>query len=213
MSAKRNLALVAILLVVAAALVWTSSRLTWMHVIIADGLSPTRDMNVNGQTWASVLGTVLPLVLLAAVLAAIALKGWMRALVAVVVAASAIGAAFPAVEVLTQDADVRYIEQILKLAPKDYIAQADKGTLGPAIAIVGAVIAVVAATLLMRGLRGGGMGSTKYVSPAARRAELEKRVFDGQAAQEASERDLWDALDGGDDPTEGAETRSPKGER
>ncbi|BDH57341.1 TIGR02234 family membrane protein [Tsukamurella sp. PLM1] len=201
MNAKRNLAVACVLLAIAAGAVWGASRMSWMHVIVADGLSPERTMDVAGHTWAPALNA-LPLVFLAAIPAALALKGWARAVVAVVVAASAVGTGYPALQVLTQEPDVRYIETILDLARKDYLGETDKVLAGPLLAVAGAAVAVVAAALLMRGTRGGGMGS-KYQSPAARRAELEQRVFDGAAAEPASERELWDALDGGGDPTTG----------
>lgn len=223
MNAKRNLAIVAVLLAAAAGAVWGSGRMSWMGVTIADGLSPERPMDVAGHTWAPAL-SALWLVFLAAIAASLALKNWARGVVAVIVAVAAIGAAYPAVTVLTQEPDIGYLEKILRDAPsngdpgtmvmgnKDYISQVDPTVAGPSVAILGAVLAVAAAALLMRGLRGGGMGS-KYVSPAARRAELEKRIFDGADAEPASERDLWDALDGGDDPTTagGARPQSEQG--
>ncbi len=209
MNAKRNLGVVALLLAGAAGAIWGAGRMSWMGVTIADGLSPERSMDVAGHTWAPAL-SALWLVFLAAIAAALALKGWARGVVAVIVAVAALGAAYPAVTVLTQEPDIAYLEKILRDAPnggsgvvmgnKDYISQVDPTWAGPAVAILGAVLAVLAAALLMRGLRGGGMGST-YVSPAARRAELEKKVFDEAAEEPSSERDLWDALDGGDDPT------------
>lgn len=215
MNAKRNLGIAAVLLAGAAGAVWGSGRMSWMGVTIADGLSPERTMDVAGHTWAPAL-SALWLVFLAAIAAALALKGWARGVVAVIVAVAAVGAAYPALTVLTQEPDIAYLETILRDAPsggsgvvmgnKDYISQVDPTWAGPAVAILGAVLAVLAAALLMRGLRGGGMGS-KYVSPAARRAELEKKVFDEAPQEPSSERDLWDALDGGDDPTEQAAER------
>ncbi|ADG78657.1 TIGR02234 family membrane protein OS=Tsukamurella paurometabola (strain ATCC 8368 / DSM / CCUG 35730 / CIP 100753 / JCM 10117 / KCTC 9821 / NBRC 16120 /NCIMB 702349 / NCTC 13040) OX=521096 GN=Tpau_2045 PE=4 SV=1 [Tsukamurella paurometabola] len=208
MNGKRAVAVASGLLLLAAGAVWGASRMTWMRVSVNDFLQPGRDVDIAGHTWASALN-VLPLVFLAAIAAAIAVKGWARVAVAVVVAAAAIGSAFPALQVLTQEPDVAYIEQILELAPKDIVVQADKLVAGPATAVLGGVLAVIAATLLLRGQRGGGMDS-KYTSPAARRAELEKRVFDDAAAEESSERDLWDALDSGDDPTEGVRRDRPE---
>lgn len=222
MNGKRNLALAALLLAAAAGAVWGSGRMSWMGVTIADGLSPERSIDVAGNTWAPAL-SALWLVFLAAIAASLAVKNWARGVVAVIVAGAAIGAAYPAITVLTQEPDIGYLEKILRDTPatgdggtvvmgnKDYISQVDPTTAGPWAAILGALLAVGAAALLMRGLRGGGMGS-KYVSPAARRAELEQRVFDDAAAEPASERDLWDALDGGDDPTEAGGARPGAGE-
>lgn len=222
MNAKRNLALASVLLAVAAGAVWGSGRMSWMGVTVADGLSPERVSDVAGHTWAPAL-SALWLVFLAAIAAALALKNWARGVVAVIVAVAAVGAAYPALTVLTQEPDIAYLEKILRDTPakdaagtsmmgnKDYISQVDPTTAGPAVAIIGALLAVLAAALLMRGLRSGGMGS-KYVSPAARRAELEQRVFDDSAAEPASERDLWDAMDGGEDPTESGGARPDAGE-
>ncbi|WP_019203052.1 TIGR02234 family membrane protein [Tsukamurella sp. 1534] len=207
MKGKRNLAIAAVLMAAAAGLTWIAGRMTWMQVNVADGLTQERPMTIAGHQWAPAL-TLLPLVYLAAIAAALALKNWARGVVAVIVAAAAIGTAFPAVQVLTQEPDVAYIERVLDLAAKDYVNVAGEESGGPLVAILAAVVAVAAATLLLRGLRGGGMGS-KYASPAARRAELERRVFDDAAAAQTSERDLWDALDADEDPTEGAKAERP----
>jgi uncharacterized membrane protein (TIGR02234 family) len=208
MSGKRNLAVASVLLLLAAGAAWGASRMTWMRVQIADFLTVDRTVDVAGHTWASAL-TVLPLVFLAAIAAALAVKGRARAVVALVVAAAALGVAYPAITVLTQEPDVKYIESILELAGKDVVVRTDKVTAGPLVAVLAAVLAVAAATLLLRGLRGGGMGS-QYASPSARRADLEKRVFEQAAAEKSSERDLWDALDSGDDPTEGVRKERPE---
>ncbi|KXP01490.1 TIGR02234 family membrane protein [Tsukamurella pseudospumae] len=203
MNAKRNLALVALLLAGAAGAAWGAGRMSWMGVTLTDGLTDARTMEVAGHTWAPAL-SALWLVFLAAIAAGLALKTWARALVALIVAAAAIGTAYPALTVLTQEPDIGYLEKILRgdavMGNKDYISAVAKTAGGPSVALVAGLLAVVAAALLVRGLRAGGMGS-KYVSPAARRAQLEQRVFDDAAVEEASERDLWDALDGGEDPT------------
>ncbi len=94
--------------------------------------------------------------------------------------------------------------------------------------IVGAVLAVSAATVLLRVARGATSMSSRYRSPAARRAELEETVFaerdareretpadsatsssdaPGDESEQVTERMLWDALDTGADPTDPAATR------
>ncbi|MET9326699.1 TIGR02234 family membrane protein [Tsukamurella sp. NPDC003166] len=215
MTSKRNLALVALLLAGAACAAWGSGRMSWMGVTLADGLSAARSMEVAGHTWAPAL-SALWLVFLAAIAAGLALKTWARALVALIVAAAAIGTAYPALTVLTQEPDIGYLEKILRadtvMGNKDYVSAVARATAGPSVALVAAVLAVVAAALLVRGLRAGGMGS-QYVSPAARRAQLEQRVFDDAADGETSERDLWDALDGGEDPTTTSDAEAARVDR
>lgn len=94
MNAKRNLAIASLLLAGAAGAVWGSSRMSWMGVTIADGLTVERSVDVAGHTWAPALAA-LWLVFLAAIAAGLALKNWARGVVAVIVAVAAIGTALP----------------------------------------------------------------------------------------------------------------------
>ncbi|GAA4399878.1 TIGR02234 family membrane protein [Tsukamurella soli] len=233
MTARRSLGITSALLVVAAVLLWVSSRMTWVAVTVADGLSPERHLSASGQQWAGAL-TPLALVILAGIAAAVALKNRMRRVVAVLIAVVAVAATVPALGVLTSDPDVGHAEQALDLPHKDVVVLIDAHHVAPVVALLGSLAAVAAAVVLIRGSRstGGGAGMDgRYLAPGARRAELERKVFADAAGRNAgatgaepgaastpqgdagagdddgdgsglSERDLWDALDTGADPTE-----------
>jgi len=69
-----------LLLVVAAAALWTASRLPWVVIRSFDGLGPPKSVTLSGASWSTAL---LPLAVLqlAAAVAALAVRGWaLRAL-------------------------------------------------------------------------------------------------------------------------------------
>ena len=74
-----------LLLMIAALGLWVASRMSWVSVRSADGLGPERTTDLNGAAWSNAL-LPLALLLLAAALAGLAVRGlWLR-LVAVLVA-------------------------------------------------------------------------------------------------------------------------------
>lgn len=229
---KRSLVIAAVLLVLAAGTIFIATRMNWVSTRVEDLKQPARDLDIDGGTWAPAL-TGVAIVLLAAVAAAVALKGTARRVVAVIAAIAGVAAAFPAVGVLTGDPDLAYAQSLLELQAGAWIATIETASTGPVLVCVGALLSVIAAVLLIRGAGSGGMGSG-YVTPAARRDQLERTVFaarqepgDGGAAgggaagggapggereqarpvgpevdESRAERDLWDALDTGADPTD-----------
>ena len=76
-----------LLLVFSALGLWVASRMRWVSVRSADGLGPEKTVDLNGAAWSNAL-LPLALLLLAAALAGLAVRGvWLR-LVALLVAAS-----------------------------------------------------------------------------------------------------------------------------
>ncbi|MFC7752792.1 TIGR02234 family membrane protein [Tsukamurella soli] len=157
MTARRSLGITSALLVVAAVLLWVSSRMTWVAVTVADGLSPERHLSASGQQWAGAL-TPLALVILAGIAAAVALKNRMRRVVAVLIAVVAVAATVPALGVLTSDPDVGHAEQALDLPHKDVVVLIDAHHVAPVVALLGSLAAVAAAVVLIRGSRSTGAG-------------------------------------------------------
>ncbi len=250
MTPRRALTISSVLLTAAAAALWGSSRMTWVAVVTADGLSPQRHLSASGQQWAGAL-TPLALVLLAAIAAAVAVHGRARRLVAVLVAIVGVAATLPAIGILTSDPDVAHAEQVLDLPHKDVIVDIAVRHAAPVVALLGSLLAIVAAVALVRGGHTEGAPEAgmdgRYLTPAARRAALEKRVFaearesadaapvrqgddavradavipaaarsgsetgvdDHDEVPGVSERDLWDALDTGTDPTDGTPNDRP----
>jgi len=221
---RRNVRMAAILLVLSAAALWGASRLPWATLTAQDGLSPERDFTVHGSDWSPWL-TPVAIVLVAAVAATVALKGWALRLTALVVAVIGVVSVLPVISLLTGNDPGAYAARSIDLAGRYQVASVDTRPWVAIVVVVGAVLAVSSATVLLRVARGGASMSSRYRSPAARRAELEETVFAERAAQERSagsatpataasddgseqvtERMLWDAQDTGADPTDPSAT-------
>ncbi|WP_040733673.1 TIGR02234 family membrane protein [Nocardia tenerifensis] len=201
-----------VLLAVAAAALWGSSRMTWVTLTSADGLTEPRTDRLNGGVWFGAL-TPLALVLLASIAAVLATKGWLRRALGVLIALVAAVAAVPAFALLTNSGKIA--ERAAKLAELPARAQVGEATTSPlpaVLALLGALAAFAAGGLLARMPQETARLSGKYDNPVFRRAAATEQVTkrrDDTATQDPdsaqlSERVLWDALDAGTDPTEDA---------
>ena len=227
-SVRRHQLVAAVLLAAAALAFWVASRLTWATVFAEDHLSPNREFTVSGADWSPWL-TPLALVLLAAIAAAFSVRGWALRALAILVAACGVLAAFPAISLVTGGADSAYAAQAGDIPDRFQILGIDTNGWVAAVVLIGTVCCVIAGVALLRIANGAAM-SSKYQTPAARREELERKIFADHerrkaAATEAApppgaggettpdspeptanERMMWDALDTGIDPTDGAPT-------
>ncbi|MGW4112311.1 Trp biosynthesis-associated membrane protein [Actinosynnema sp. NPDC004786] len=153
---RRPLWIVVALLLLAAVALWGASALTW-------------DASAD-RSGGEVVPALTPLALLclAAIAAAVALGGWVRRVLGVVVLLAGVAAAFQGV-----DADGPVTGRGLVFA-------------GAALAVAAGVVLVVRGRVMPR--LGGG-----YQTPGAA-----KRTAD-------PEREMWNALERGDDPTDGTD--------
>ncbi len=221
---RRSLTIAAVLLALSAAALWGSSRLAWASLVAADGIGVPRDFTVRGGDWSSYL-TPLAIVLVAAIAAAVSLRGWALRILAVVVAVIGIVAVAPAISLLTGEGGVTYAAKAIDLPGRYQVTSIQTHGWSAAVVFIGGLVAVAAAVMILRAARGAVGMSSKYKSPAARRADLEKQIFAERdrttgpgtgAAVETdalvasspddaggglNERMLWDALDSGADPT------------
>ncbi|MFB7879114.1 TIGR02234 family membrane protein [Nocardia sp. NPDC056064] len=205
------------LLALAAAGLWASSRMTWVTVHSADGLTEPRTDDLDGATWFGAL-TPLALVLVASIAAVFAVKGGLRQLLGVVIAVVAAVAAVPGFA-LTVGAG-RTAERAGTLAelPVRAVVESAQTHLAPAIlSIVAALCALTAGVLLTRRAAASTELSGKYDNPVFRRADASAQVSkqreDDGAAAPLSDRVLWDALDAGTDPTEDPDDDTAPGDR
>lgn len=217
---RRSQVIAAILLVVAAAAVWLAARMTWATVYAEDGMSEPRTFPVHGSDWSPWLLAVA-IVLLAAVPVQFFFRGVAARIVAVLVALVGVAVAIPAISLLTSGDNNLYAARVVDVPARYEVVAVTAAALPGAVLLAAAVCAVAGAVAMLRS-GGGARRSTKYTTPAARRAELERRVFaereqsrrepagplDGAApagardeAAAPTERDLWDSLDHGVDPT------------
>ncbi|MGX6512836.1 TIGR02234 family membrane protein [Rhodococcus sp. SJ-2] len=198
---RRSPALAALLLVVAAAALWASSRMTWVQVDSADGLGADRVTDLDGGTWAAAT-TPLALALLAAVAAAFAVRGRAVRIVAGAVALVAVAAAIPVVQLLGSGVDPDAAARVAGLPDRATVVATEIFPLPAILACLGACVALAAAVALWRTPSARTGLSSKYDAPAARREAAAR----GAAADEPmTERTLWDSIDAGHDPTVGDE--------
>ncbi|WP_424809641.1 TIGR02234 family membrane protein [Rhodococcus sp. 27YEA15] len=191
-----------LLLLVAAAALWGSSRMTWVHLTSSDGKTLERTTALDGSTWAAAM-TPLALAMLAAVAASFAVRGWAVRVVGVLVALVAVAVAGPPVQLLVSGASADRAAELAELSGHPEELAADYSLLPPLLALLGAVAAFVAAAQLVRAPSSRGGLSSKYDSPAVRR-EAASKLGQGEIAGEdgpVTQRMLWDALDAGEDPT------------
>ncbi len=187
---------VAQLLLVAAALaLWAASRLPWVSVGSFDGLGQPKTVTLNGAAWSTAL-LPLALLLIAAALAALAVRGWPLRAVAVLLAVVSFALGYLGITLLvTPDVGPRGAE----LAGVDIatLVSSQRQPAGAVVTLIAAMGVLLAAVALMRSAVSSAHQVTKYAVAGTARPGS-----DGE-----SERGMWDALDEGRDPTD---TRSEK---
>jgi uncharacterized membrane protein (TIGR02234 family) len=182
------------LLVMGAAALWAASRLTWVDLRTFDGLGPPKLVALSGAAWSSAL-LPLTLVLLATAVAALAVRGWALRMLAVLVAVVSLATGYLAIsmwavpDVALRAADLTHVPVLTLVGSQRHYP-------GPAITLVTAVCTLAGAVLLMRAAKLARDTPTKYVTSAVRRSRPRR------SEEPLSERMIWDALDGGLDPTQ-----------
>lgn len=190
-----------LLLVVAAGALWVASRLQWVVIRSFDGLGPPKEVSLSGASWSTAL-LPLALLMLAAAVAALAVRGWpLRALAALLAAASfAVGylgiSLWAIPDVAARAAELAHVPLVTLVGSERHYA-------GAVVAVLASVGTLIAAVLLMRAAMSA--GTTKYAAPAARRSTAQPDGADAEIREpvsDMSERMIWDALDEGRDPTD-----------
>jgi uncharacterized membrane protein (TIGR02234 family) len=194
-----------ILLVLAGAALWLASRLTWVEVRSFDGLGQPKTATLTGGSWSTAL-IPLALLVLAAAVAALAVRGWPLRLLAVLMAAGSAGIAYLAISLwVVRDVAVRAAD--LAQVPVADLTGTQRHYWGAVIASVAAVCTLAGAVLLMRSAAKTRSGAAKYAAPAARRSAVQR----DESRPDMSERMIWDALDEGHDPTNDPANPDSKG--
>jgi uncharacterized membrane protein (TIGR02234 family) len=184
-----------LLLVLAAVGLWVASRLTWVVLRSFDGLGQPRITTLSGGSWSTAL-VPFAVLLLAAAVAALAVRGWPLRLLAVLVAVVSAAACYLAVTLLTIP-DVAPRAAYLTDLPVASLVGSARQYWGAAVTLAAAVTTLLAAVLLMRVAVTGSSREAKYASPSRRRAV----AATGESSATMSERKMWDELDEGNDPT------------
>ncbi|HQC77969.1 MAG TPA: TIGR02234 family membrane protein [Mycobacterium sp.] len=194
-----------LLLMIAALGLWVASRMSWVSVRSADGLGPERTTDLNGAAWSNAL-LPLALLLLAAALAGLAVRGlWLR-LVAVLVAGTCLALGYLGVSLfITPDVGPR--GAALAGVPIFTLVHSERHLTGAVITLIAAFAALAAAGLMMRAAAAAAhpsAGSAPAGSATAGSAPAGAASEPGRSG--ISERGMWDALDEGRDPTDGDPT-------
>lgn len=188
-----------LLLVLSAGGLWAASRLNWVSVRSADGLGPEKTVDLNGAAWSTAL-LPLALLLLAAALAGLAVRGgWLR-MMALLVAVTCLALGYLGVSMFVTP-DVGPRGAALAGVSIMTLTHSERHLTGAVVTLVAALVALVAAAMLMRATAVAAHPSS---GPAT----------DGAGPDDAriSERTMWDALDEGRDPTEGDPAGDPRDE-
>lgn len=191
-----------VLLVAAAGALWGASRMPWVQVSSFDGLGQPKTTTLTGAGWSTAL-IPLALLVLAAAVAALAVRGWPMRVLAVLVAAASAGMGYLGVS-LWEITDVAVRAAHLADIPVAQLTGSPERFYGGAVlTLVAAVCTLVAAVLFIRTATHGRAATTRYAAPSARKATSQA----DESGKPLSERMIWDALDEGQDPT--GETPDP----
>jgi uncharacterized membrane protein (TIGR02234 family) len=183
-------------LVLAAAALWGASRMTWVDVTSFDGLGQPSTAELSGGAWSTAL-VPLAVLLLATAVAALAVRGWPLRVLAVIAAITSAGMAYLAITMwVIRDVGVRASH--LADAPVADLVGTERHYGGAVITVVAAVVTLACAALLLRSAGKETSGAARY----ARRSAVSADETDDAM----SERQLWDALDEGLDPTQDRST-------
>ena len=207
-SGRLTIGVAQVLLVVAAAALWTASRLPWVVIRSFDGLGPPKEVTLSGASWSTAL-LPMAVLMLATAVAALAVRGWPLRVLAGLVAAASLVVGYLGVslwrlpDVALRGADLAHISVAS-------LVGSERRYSGAVAAVLAAACTLVAAILLIRAASSFGSareGATKYVAPATRRANARRDDADGAILEkpetpEMLERMIWDALDEGRDPTD-----------
>jgi uncharacterized membrane protein (TIGR02234 family) len=180
-----------LLLLLSAGALWMASRMVWVEVQSFDGLGQPKTTALNGASWSTAM-VPLAVLLLAAAVAALAVRGWPLRLLAVLVAGASAGMAYLATSLwVIRDVAARAVH--LAGVPVANLVDTQRHYGGAIVTLVAAVVTLVGAVLLLR--------SAARAEPEAARYQR-RSAPSPQEAVTTSERAIWDALDEGRDPTD-----------
>ncbi|OBJ11311.1 hypothetical protein A5653_21425 [Mycobacterium colombiense] len=195
-------------LVIAAGTLWVASRLPWVVIRSFDGLGPPKQVTLAGGAWSTAL-LPLALLLLAAAVAAIAVRGWLLRALAGLLAVVSLAVGYLGISLWAlPDVAVRGAE--LAHVSVMSLVGSERRYWGAGVTVAAAACTLIAAVLLMRSASDSGSARSsaiKYAAPATRRSIVRREEADGAMLEQAetpgmSERMIWDALDEGRDPTD-----------
>lgn len=204
-----------ILMLVGAIVLWLSSRMTWVKAAVEDDKAGSSVAELSGSLWSLEL-TALTVVILAGSVAALAVRRTARRIVSGLTALAAAGVAWRPLTLLTAGPAAERAQELLQGGTNDTsvdatsisdwasVLSADTQAAGPAVALVGAAVALFGAVMVASNPGTDKPRSAKYETPAVRQERLREDLENSQD----SGRVMWDALDADIDPTDTAAPRT-----
>lgn len=177
------------LLLAAAAALWVASRLPWVSVGSADGLGQPKTTTLNGAAWATAL-LPLAVLLVAAALAGLAVRGALMRVVALLLAVVSFALGYLGLTLIVMP-DVGPRGAALAGVDIATLVSSERHLSGAFVTLGAAVGVLFAAVLLMRSAVSAAHAA-KYAAPGTPRPV---------GADVLTDRAMWDALDEGHDPT------------
>ena len=154
-----------LLLLLSALGLWVASRLPWVSVGSSDGLGQPKTSTINGAAWSNAL-LPLAVLLLAAALAGLAVRGWLLRALAVLVALVCVPLGYLGISLMVmRDVAPRGAE--LAGVPVMNLVASQRHLAGAAVTLAAAVGALVAAALMMRAAATEARRVSKYAGPGA----------------------------------------------
>ena len=204
-----------ILMLVGAIVLWLSSRMTWVKAAVEDDKAGSSVAELSGSLWSLEL-TALTVVILAGSVAALAVRRTARRIVSGLTALAAAGVAWRPLTLFTAGPAAERAQELLQGGTNDTsvdatsisdwasVLSADTQAAGPAVALVGAAVALFGAVMVASNPGTDKPRTSKYETPAVRQERLHEDLENSQD----SGRVMWDALDADIDPTDTAAPRT-----
>jgi len=193
----------ALLLALAALLLWAGSRMSWITAATFDDKSGDATHEVIGGLW-STEQTAVALLLLAGAVAGLALRRTGRRIIGIIAALAGIGASWAPLGLLAGEPDPQRVHQLLSTGDETVISSWSEiaglqvNTLGPVVAMVGAAVALFGGVLLAMRPGTDSARMNRYEKKRSREA----KIVEDLEAEPDSGRVMWDALDADIDPTD-----------
>lgn len=201
-----------------ALIVWLASRLQWMTVDYADDRSGDGTVSVVGAEWSTEV-TAVVLLLLAGMVAGFALRRLGRRIVGTISALAAVAVTAAPLTLLVGNPDTERLKALLTYGGEEVAIGSTTGqaaipewaeitatqvsVAGPAIAVLGALLAAAGGILLAVRPGEDAVTVNKYEKASLRRERIERDL----EAEPDSGRVLWDAIDADMDPTDESQFR------
>ena len=192
-----------LLLCVSALGLWVASRLPWVSLGSADGLGHPKTTTITGAAWSTAL-TPLAVLLLAAALAGLAVRGWLLRALAILVATVCVLLAYLGISLMVMPDVAPRGAELADVPVMDLVAS-QRHLTGAALTVAAAICSLIAAVLMMRAATSEPRRDAKYAGGAG--------AGEGIGVAEMSERGMWDALDVGRDPTDPDAPTAPAADR